>query len=567
MAKRVATTKLDHDNWDAEESPEDAGTYSSAPTHVLKRRVILKAQRRGRTANSAESGSAPAVPNIFRDIKLTGVPSAAPSFSFLSKNESEPSKTETPSSVPQPTFVFSSTAPTSVTLTKTAEKMQTAQSSNTVPENEAKSASVTNSHTIFETSGTSAETKSIAQNTSSRLFSNKTSTMSSGATATTGNAIPTAPLPQTSFGNIFGNPARNPQSADAMREKAENRTDTGQFSFAPGGKKARASAEDLKELLVKENANKSTDLTSANDFIDKDKYYLMLNGLNKSIANWIKENVDKNPHCILTPIFSDYINYLNDIKTKYGKVRASGAAGEKNEMVPSVSPVLSPKRDKEKVTVNGKDKDQSTGFLLPVSLGCLPQATASASKPQAPTPFSSFTFTSQQTSSKPEAGAQFVLPTVGNTAEATSFGSKQESTSESTAEKAKDSTEDDDAEPPEPAATPVVEEGAVYSKRCKVFVKKAGSYQDRGVGTAFIKPVVDGTKTQLVVRADTVLGNVLLNTLVSAAVPIQRVGPNNVAVVCVPTPDEKPPPTTVLLRVKTAADADELHDSLVSHKK
>lgn len=102
--------------------------------------------------------------------------------------------------------------------------------------------------------------------------------------------------------------------------------------------------------------------------------------------------------------------------------------------------------------------------------------------------------------------------------------------------------------------------------RCKVFIKQGKEYSDRGIGNLFLKPV-DGGKTQLIVRADTSLGNVLLNFIVGSSLPVQRLGTNNVAVVCIPTPEAKPPPVTVLLRVKTSDDADELFNTLEKHKK
>ena len=96
-------------------------------------------------------------------------------------------------------------------------------------------------------------------------------------------------------------------------------------------------------------------------------------------------------------------------------------------------------------------------------------------------------------------------------------------------------------------------------------MKKDSAYQERGVGMLYVKPV--GEKTQLIVRADTNLGNVILNTLLSSGMPIQRMGTNNVMMVCIPTPDAKPPPVPVLLRLKTSADADEALEKLKSHMK
>lgn len=52
--------------------------------------------------------------------------------------------------------------------------------------------------------------------------------------------------------------------------------------------------------------------------------------------------------------------------------------------------------------------------------------------------------------------------------------------------------------------------------------------------------------------------------------PFSRVGKNNVMVVCVPNPavDDKNPgcPVPLLIRVKTAEDADELHRTLEEKK-
>lgn len=65
-------------------------------------------------------------------------------------------------------------------------------------------------------------------------------------------------------------------------------------------------------------------------------------------------------------------------------------------------------------------------------------------------------------------------------------------------------------------------------------------------------------------------GNILLNIMVQASIPCTRVGKNNVMLMCVPNPpvDEKNPDTPVplLVRVKTAEDADELHKVLEEKK-
>lgn len=65
-------------------------------------------------------------------------------------------------------------------------------------------------------------------------------------------------------------------------------------------------------------------------------------------------------------------------------------------------------------------------------------------------------------------------------------------------------------------------------------------------------------------------GNILLNVLIPPKMPCTRTGKNNVLIVCVPNPpiDEKNPavPVTMLIRVKTSEDADELHKILLEKK-
>ena len=135
--------------------------------------------------------------------------------------------------------------------------------------------------------------------------------------------------------------------------------------------------------------------------------------------------------------------------------------------------------------------------------------------------------------------------------------------------------------------------------RCKLFFKKGESWQDKGVGNLHLKPC-DG-KTQLLIRADTnlgelqntlmiaydvlicccsvtsvlllsITGNILLNILLTSSVPASRQGKNNVLLVCVPNPpldDKKPDDTTavsMLIRVKAAADADELLEKISDAK-
>lgn len=131
---------------------------------------------------------------------------------------------------------------------------------------------------------------------------------------------------------------------------------------------------------------------------------------------------------------------------------------------------------------------------------------------------------------------------------------------------AKNDTQDEEDTPPKVEFTPIAEENSVFDKRCKIFVKKDANFVDKGVGTLYIKKIENSDKHQLLVRANTTMGNVLLNLRLSSAIPTQRMGKNNVMLVCIPTPETKPPPTPVLIRVKTSEEADELLETINKHK-
>lgn len=96
-------------------------------------------------------------------------------------------------------------------------------------------------------------------------------------------------------------------------------------------------------------------------------------------------------------------------------------------------------------------------------------------------------------------------------------------------------------------------------------MKKDNSFSDRGIGMLYLKPTPNG-KTQLIVRADTALGNLLLNTLLTQSIPTKRMNKNTIMLLCLPMPDSSPIPVPVLLRVKTSEAADELLEALNKHK-
>lgn len=294
-------------------------------------------------------------------------------------------------------------------------------------------------------------------------------------------------------------------------------------------------------------------------------YYRELTGLNQSLAEWIKRKVEENPICILTPIYDDYAKHLKTIQEKH---KTSTKTPATNSVVASTStnakPISEPAKSfsfaslaSTSTTISTQDKPLSgfgTDSKTEPSKGL-----AAATTPAKPT-YSFGSLTSTAPSATPFSfGGPGVKPfTFSNVA-------KPVDSTEPSDTNAKDADADDD-QPPKYEFVPVVEKDSFYSKRCKVFVKGDKGYADRGVGMLYLKKVEGSAKTQLLVRADTSLGNILLNILLTEGMPAQRMGKNNVMVVCLPLPDAQGP-SSVLIRVKNEEEADDLLAEIIKNKK
>lgn len=299
------------------------------------------------------------------------------------------------------------------------------------------------------------------------------------------------------------------------------------------------------------------------------KYPPKLMRLNKDVADWIKSHVDKDPCCILTPIFRDYERYLKEIENettdttdKSDNIAQSSTTSDSAASKAASFSFFKPDSNNTSTSSFLSKPDQASLMVNPFTIkqNKDEESTGSAAKGF------SFGVNSQQ-SSTPSTGFSFggVKPfTFGNVSAApasSNAGEKNDGEAEA----------EESDEPPKPDFKPVMEEDAVYSKRCKVFIKKEAGYADLGVGTLYVKPVA-GEKHQLIVRADTSLGNVLINVLLTSGIPLQRMAKNNVMMICVPTPPapgstSPPAPSTVLLRVKTSDEADQLLANLEKYRK
>lgn len=300
------------------------------------------------------------------------------------------------------------------------------------------------------------------------------------------------------------------------------------------------------------------------------EYNKQLMSLNCAVRDWIVKHVNATPLCDLSPIFRDYEKHLASIEQKYGTGTDSGSESDSTSKSTPSFPTLASSNTEPKPTFLFMSKDEKSEQPVKsapekktesASLFSFSQKSDTAS-------FGSFGSGTAATFSF-KAGAAGLLnkDTSKSGAGTPSFSFQSETCTNKT--ESVGGEDEETEEPPKVVIQEVKEDDAFYSKKCKLFYKKDNEFKEKGVGTLHLKPVGD-QKTQLLVRADTNLGNILLNILVQPSMPCSRTGKNNVMIVCVPNPpfDEKNPtvPATMLIRVKTTEDADELHKLLLEKK-
>ncbi|GFS05084.1 nuclear pore complex protein Nup50 [Elysia marginata] len=492
MAKRGATSELNHNNWDEEEEPEEAGVFVQADKETLQHRVIKKAKRRG-----------------------TGTEDGASKTAF---------------------------------------------------------------------SGFAGLTGGI---TKSNTFSGfQTTPAKSGFGTFLGSKL-TSPSGE-SPGLTFGGSSLRAQSVNGSKDQTTS-------SSTPGGG-------------VGKNA--------AGDWKDSPAYFSFLKALNLSVLAWIKQHVEENPYIILTPIFKDYEKYLKNQETEACAAMAEGLSSsakkdadpvkdsddatlpaqsdvnkessstDKEDAVPKSTPVFAASGSSTfkgfsfgatsggtgSFSFGGISKPASTTTSKPASTSV--ETTTAATTAASVTSSSGFSFgMSSSGSSKP----LFSFGTSSSTATTSgfSFGASSLKPASSVGESSNGATNDDDEYvPPKPEVREIKEDDALYTKRCKLYFQRNDQWVDKGIGNLHLKPVSEN-KTQILVRADTNLGNILLNVMLSASLPVSRQAKNNVLIVCVPNPplDSKTPesdqnkPVPMLIRVKTEQDADELFGKIEERKK
>lgn len=281
-----------------------------------------------------------------------------------------------------------------------------------------------------------------------------------------------------------------------------------------------------------------------------------LRKLNESVLSWIQKHVEKNPYCILTPIFKDYERHLEELEKAVPESKTESNDTAKDKAETPVSTATS-------TTVLDSVSTTKPAFSFGTS------ATATSN--------SGFTFGSTAATTVASTGGTNGSTIFGRASGTTTgfpgfsfssnLGSKPSpyfAVGQASGEGASKEAEEEEYEPPKPEVKEVKEEGALHTVKCKLFYQKGGVWTDRGVGFLHLKK--SNEKAQLVVRADTSLGNILLNIILSSSLPLSRQGKNNVSMMCVPNPplDSKTEakPTPMLIRVKTAEDADTLLEKM-----
>nr|XP_019968871.1 PREDICTED: nuclear pore complex protein Nup50 [Paralichthys olivaceus] len=248
------------------------------------------------------------------------------------------------------------------------------------------------------------------------------------------------------------------------------------------------------------------------------EYSRQLTALNCSVRDWITKHVNDNPLCDLNPIFRDYERHLASIERQYGAGSAAAADGGSEEKKPAGTPTSSTPPPPSSSSPSSSAAPAPAATLFSFAKKSTDDSTQDKSSPAAPIPAGiTFNFGQKVDSSVlGSLGSKSMTPSFSFSASSSQtsvFGAPGSAASRSfSGTKAEDAQpvvengEEESEEPPKPDVKEVKEEDAFFSKKCKMFYKKDSEFKEKGVGTLHLKQIEDG-KTQMVIRADTNLGN------------------------------------------------------------
>ncbi|KAH0505874.1 Nuclear pore complex protein Nup50 [Microtus ochrogaster] len=288
-------------------------------------------------------------------------------------------------------------------------------------------------------------------------------------------------------------------------------------------------------------------------------YHRQLTGLNCSVRDWIVKHVDANPFCDLTPVFKQYEKYLVAIEKQLHSSCGCFSEREPNRGWVGTQPSsqdVAAELQAESVT------SEKTEFIEENKADPYQGASASCNFGK-----NSESLVWGSLSSSPMNEVSSSTRSSSVTGKGTTQG-KPVSAKDSTEQNCSDECKSKRDEPPKTVLMEGKEEGVFYSKKCRLFYKKDNEFKEKGVGVLLLKATAN-EKTRLLLQ-DSKSDNTLLNILIPPNMPCTRMGKNNVLIVCVPDPplDKKNATTevTVMIRVKTSKDADELHKILLQRR-
>ncbi|XP_057669197.1 nuclear pore complex protein Nup50 isoform X1 [Diorhabda carinulata] len=514
--KRCATSELNHDNWDREEVPEEAGTFQKASDDSLKQRVIKTARRRNpissvRVNDDNEKKSAF---TSFTGFGKSSTPTSA-DFSFLSK-------INTPNTPPKQNGI--------------EEKVEN-------DKNDISSLKFNNNHSMDKSNDYFSKLKGLNQSVSNWIKK-----------------------------HVDTNPLINLQPIFRDYEKYFEELEKEKILKPPDVNNADSIVFKPTTSVPDSTTEKKQSDTAVTTKVSKESS--SITSKPPSTAGSFSFGTTTKESLKTTPSFSFGTNTSSS--TKISETSTVEATKSSNTTIPSfifgAQPAKSTPFTFSSNTTSPSAKNTTNSTVSQITFGV-------PTNKDAPKP--TFTFgnvsnkeTTQATSTTTPSFSFGSLPSNSSisqfsTSSPFTFGNvvKPVTSGGDNKEEVGGGEEEESETPPSNEFTPVVEKDHVYTVRCKVFVKKDDKFGDRGVGSLYLKPIADTEKIQLVVRADTNLGNVLLNFILSENIPMKRLGKKDVMLVCVPTPEVKPPPVPVLIRVKSSEEADKLLETLEKYKK
>lgn len=300
-----------------------------------------------------------------------------------------------------------------------------------------------------------------------------------------------------------------------------------------------------------------------------------LKALNEGVVKWVKQHLDANPHVNLSPVFDDYKKHFEELTRKYPSVTESEsdeteADTETQDKDQASEKENQPIATKPKFSFTSSVTSSSEKPLFGGSSASSDKKTAAISPTKPTFSFGGFGKKSPEKSLF-SGGSSNIFGGLSSSSTITTTTSSTATTPAATTGDTGADKDEATYEPPKVEVSEVKEEDAIYEKKCKLFYMKDGAYVEKGVGTLFLKPA--GEKTQLLIRALTNLGNILLNIILNPTIPTARAGKNGVILACIPNPplsgsgSASTEPVKMLIRVKTGEDADALLEKINELKK